>query len=117
MKASLLLGACALVGLSAPVWAGMATGDQIKAAVAGSTIQGSMDSSGPYAEFYAEDGVVHGKDYKAGWSVEGDTMCWMYEGSPKDCWGVEIDGDKVKWIKDGKTQGTGTVVKGNPNSY
>jgi hypothetical protein len=35
-----------------------ATSEQILAAVSGNTIQGNMDSTGPYAEFYAPDGVV-----------------------------------------------------------
>ncbi len=94
-----------------------ATGKEITAAISGSTVQGNMDSSGPYAEFYSADGVVHGKDYKATWSVEGDTMCWVYQDTPKDCFGVEIKGDQVKWIKDGKASGTGTIVKGNPNNF
>jgi hypothetical protein len=111
------LAMTAMLLAAAPALAAMATGDQITAAVSGNTIQGNMDSSGPYAEHYAADGVVHGKDYKAAWSVEGDTMCWVYEGSPKDCWNVEIDGDQVKWIKDGKSQGTGTILKGNPNGF
>jgi len=60
---------------------------------------------------------VHGKDYKATWSVEGDKMCWVYEGSPKDCWDVELSGDQVRWVKDGKPQGSGTIVEGNPNNF
>lgn len=106
-----------LVLTAVPALADMATGDQIKAAITGNTVQGSMDSSGAYTEFYAEDGTAFGKDYKAAWSVEGDTMCWVYEGTPKDCWGVEVAGDQVKWVKDGKAQGTGTIVKGNPNNF
>ncbi len=107
----------ALAFAKAPALADMATGDQFTAAVSGNTIQGNMDSSGPYAELYAADGTAYGKDYKAQWSVEGDTMCWVYEGSPKDCWGVEIEGDQVKWVKDGTAQGTGTVLTGNPKDF
>jgi len=112
---SLAFGLLTLI--ATPALADMATGDQIKAAITGNTVQGSMDSSGAYTEFYAEDGTAFGKDYKAAWSVEGDTMCWVYDGSPKDCWGVEVAGDQVKWVKDGKAQGTGTIVKGNPNNF
>jgi uncharacterized Zn ribbon protein len=118
MKLRLTVGALALLVIAAPqALAAMATADQITAAVSGNTIQGNMDSSGPYAEYYSADGTVFGKDYKAKWSVEGDTMCWVYEGTPKDCWGVEIEGDQVKWVKDGKAQGSGTVLKGNTNNF
>ena len=56
----------AAVLLAAPSFAlDLATGDAIKAAVSGNTIQGSMTSSGPYAEFYAEDGTVKGDGYTA----------------------------------------------------
>ena len=76
----------ALIVTSLLALAGMASGPEIKTAVTGKTIHGNMDSTGPYAEHYTADGVVHGKDYKAKWSVEGDKMCWTYEGSPKHCW-------------------------------
>lgn len=118
LKMTMPIAALGLLALAAtPALADPATGDQIKAAITGNTVQGSMDSSGAYTEFYAEDGTAWGKDYKAVWSVEGDTMCWVYDGSPKDCWNVEIAGDQVKWVKEGKAQGTGTIVKGNPNNF
>jgi hypothetical protein len=28
------------------------------------------------------------------------------------CWQVKLDGDQVTWVKDGKEDGTGTIVKG-----
>jgi len=94
-----------------------ATGEQIRAAIADSTVQGNMDASGPYAEFYAADGTIKGKDYTGQWSVEGDAMCFAYEGTPKECWSVEISGDQVRWLKDGASQGTGTLLKGNANGF
>jgi hypothetical protein len=107
----------ALAALAAPALAQTATGAEIAAAITGNTVQGSMDASGAYTEFYAEGGTVFGADYKAVWSVEGDQMCWVYEGSPKDCWGVKISGDQVEWIKDGASQGKGTILPGNPNDF
>jgi hypothetical protein len=112
--------AALVVGLgisTGAAWAEMAKGDQITAAISGNTVQGNMDSTGPYAEFYAADGTVFGKDYKAKWFIEGDTMCWIYDGSPKDCWSIELSGDQVKWVKDNKAQGSGTIAKGNPNDF
>ena len=95
----------------------LATGEAIKAAVSGNTIQGSMTSSGPYAEFYAEDGTIKGDGYTAAWSIDGDTMCFTYEGAEPDCWGVRINADQVVWIKDGAEGGTGTIVAGNVNNF
>ena len=84
----------AAVLLAAPAFAqDLATGDAIKAAVSGNTIQGSMTRSGPY------------------------TMCWTYEGAEQDCWGVKIAADQVTWIKDGAEGGTGTIVAGNVNNF
>jgi hypothetical protein len=117
VKHAAALSALILTLSTASAWAEMAKGDQILAAISGNSVQGNMDSSGAYSEYYAADGTVFGKDYKAKWSVEGDTMCWVYDGSPKDCWGVEIAGDQVKWVKDGKAQGSGTIAKGNPNDF
>ncbi|AWB48899.1 hypothetical protein HYN69_10670 [Gemmobacter aquarius] len=93
-----------------------ATGDQIKAAIAGNTVQGNMLASGAYTEFYQADGVIKGADYTAKWSVNGDEMCFDY-GEGASCWSVQIKGDAVTWIKDGVEDGTGTLVAGNPNKY
>ena len=117
MKLKLLIATTVVVPFASAHAANLATGQQISDAVTGNTVQGSMAASGVYTEYYAADGVVHGADYKAKWSVEGDTMCWVYEGSPKDCWSVSIDGDQVSWVKEGKSVGTGTIVSGNPNNF
>lgn len=95
----------------------LATGAQIKKAVAGNTVEGSMLASGRYTEFYAKDGTVSGKDYKAVWRSEGDTMCWIYKDQPKDCWRASIKGTSAQWVKDNKVQGIGTIVKGNVNNF
>jgi hypothetical protein len=94
-----------------------ATGDAIKAAIAGNTVQGSMASSGVYTEFYAADGTIRGKDYTGAWRVEGDAMCFKYGTDPEACWAVGLAGDQVAWLKDGKTDGTGTILPGNPNGF
>jgi hypothetical protein len=59
------LAKAALIATASLALAAMATGPEIKTAITGKTIHGNMDSSGPYAEYYTADGVVHGKDYKA----------------------------------------------------
>jgi len=93
----------------------LASGTQIRQAVSGNTVEGSMDASGRYTEFYAADGSVRAKDYKARWTIEGNSMCWLYEGQPKDCWQAALKGGQIKWIRGGKVLGTGAVLKGNPN--
>lgn len=99
------------------VAADLATGALIKSTISGNTIQGSMVASGVYTEFYGADGIIKGKDYSGKWRVVGDTMCFAYGTDPEACWGVKIAGDKVTWVKEGKEDGTGTVVKGNPNKF
>lgn len=94
----------------------LATGDQITAAIAGNTVQGSMLESGAYTEFYQADGVIKGADYSGNWTVQDDQMCFDY-GEGASCWSVRIEGDAVTWVKDGVDDGTGTVVAGNPNNY
>lgn len=92
------------------------TGDEIRATVSDATVQGAMDASGAYTEFYAADGTIRGSDYTGAWSVEGDTMCFDYGEGP-DCWSVGLTGDQVRWIKDGAVLGTGTRLDGNPNGF
>src|SRR5262245_43950813 len=101
MRARLLLACAFALTAMAGAASAAATGDQIKAAISGNTVQGNMDASGPYAEFYAGDGQIKGKDYIGQWSVEGDAMCFVYQDTPKECWSVEINGDQVRWIKNG----------------
>lgn len=112
---ALLAFATATAGARAADPLPLATGAQIRQAVSGNTVEGSMDATGRYTEFYAADGSVRAKGYRARWSIEGDSMCWVYEGQPKDCWQVSIKGSQIRWIKGGKVMGSGTRVSGNPN--
>jgi hypothetical protein len=114
-----LLLSAALIAAVAPaaLAAELATGDQIKAAIAGNTVQGSMMTSGAYTEFYAADGAIKGKDYAGKWRVDGDRMCFAYGTDPENCWQVRLAGSEVTWVKDGKDDGTGTIVSGNPNNF
>ena len=95
----------------------LASNDELIKAITGNTVQGSMQASGVYTEYYAEGGEVYGHNYTAKWSIEGNTMCWVYEGSPKDCWNATVIGDQINWMKDGKSLGTGTILVGNPNNF
>ena len=113
MKLRILI-ACVLLVASAGAALAAATGEEIRAAIAGNTVQGNMDASGPYAEFYEASGAIRGKDYAGQWSIEGNAMCFAYPDTPKECWNVEINGDQVHWMKNGASQGTGTILHGNP---
>ena len=117
MKTLLSAGVVFLAATSLAYAGGMATGDQINAAISGNTVQGSMIVSGAYTEFYGADGVIKGKDYSGKWRVNGDTMCFQYGQDPEACWQVKLDGTQVTWVKEGKDDGTGTIVKGNPNNF
>ncbi len=114
---TLTLPAIALTFAFPALAADKATGQQIKAAIAGNTVQGSMIDSGAYTEFYAADGTIKGDGYSGTWTVEGDQMCFKYGEDPASCWDVGLDGDQVSWISNGKTDGTGTIVPGNPNGF
>ncbi|MEQ8602111.1 MAG: hypothetical protein RIB45_02240 [Marivibrio sp.] len=95
----------------------LASGAEIRAAISGNTVQGSMIDAGAYTEFYAADETIKGDGYTGAWSVDGDRMCFAYGEDPATCWSVAIDGDQVTWVKDGETDGTGTIVPGNPNDF
>lgn len=114
----ILLAATALIAISGHAFAqSAATGEQIASAISGNTVQGSMLATGAYTEFYGADGVIKGKDYTGKWRVNADTMCFQYGQDPEACWQVRIEGDQVTWVKNGKDDGTGTIVKGNPNNF
>jgi hypothetical protein len=105
-----------LASASAPA-ADKLNGEQIRAAVSGNTVQGTMEGTGAYSEFYSTDGMIKGDGYTGVWAIEGDAMCFQYGSDPKSCWEVVKDGDIIQWLKDGKIEGTGTVAPGNPNSF
>jgi hypothetical protein len=94
-----------------------ATSDAIRATFAGNTVQGDMAASGSYTEYYAADGTIRAKDYQGAWRIDGDRMCFRYGADPESCWQVGLAGDRVTWLADGKIDGTGTVVPGNPNGF
>jgi hypothetical protein len=95
----------------------LATGEAIRAAISGNTVQGSMTSSGGYTEFYAADGAIKGEDYSGTWAVEGDKMCFTYGTDPATCWNVGIAGDAITWLNGGAEEGIGVLLPGNPNNF
>ena len=89
----------------------------IREAVIGNTVQGEMTLGGKYSEFYAKDGTIHAKDYAGTWRIRGDRMCFKYGEEAATCYQVELNGPAITWVKDGKADGNGTIVPGNPNQF
>ena len=116
MKIALAAALLSLLALPAAAQETL-TGEEIRAAISGSTVEGSMEASGRYAEFYQEDGVIRGRDYTGTWSIEGDAMCFAYGSDPADCWQVGREGGQILWIKDGAVGGRGEIREGNPNGF
>lgn len=113
MFAAAAIGAVLVPMLTVSAMADTASGDDILANIIGNTVQGSMEGSGAYSEYYQEDGMIVGPDYTGAWTIDGDQMCFQYGEDPASCWMVEIDGDAVNWIQDGAVLGTGTILPGN----
>jgi hypothetical protein len=95
----------------------LATADQIRAALAGNTVMGSMAASGAYTEFYAADGTIRAADYSATLAIADDAMCFTYGESTAICWNVRLQGEGVTWVFNGNVEGTGTILQGNPNNW
>ena len=94
-----------------------ATGDVLRAAISGNTVQGSMSASGAYAEHYTADGVIKAADYSGTWTISADSMCFVYDQAAPDCWTARIVGDQITWLKNGAEGGTGSILPGNPNGF
>lgn len=95
----------------------LAPGAAIKSAIAGNTVRGSMAASGGFEEFYAADGVIRGPDYTGEWTIQGNRMCFAYDGNPASCWGVRLTGGQIVWVGPAGDEGTGSIVPGNPNNF
>jgi hypothetical protein len=70
---------------------------------------------------YNPDGTIHGSSadgaYQGKWHIDGDTLCLEYD-EPLGCRKIALDGDKVTYItEEGEIDGSGTLIKGNPNHY
>jgi hypothetical protein len=109
--------AVVIAALGGPVVAQDLKGPEIAATVSGKTILGDMLDGGGYAEFYEADGTIRGDGYTGVWTVEGNTMCFAYDGESAGCFGIRLNGETLAWIVDGEVTGTGTIVEGNVNGW
>ncbi|WP_152563280.1 hypothetical protein [Ruegeria halocynthiae] len=93
-----------------------ASKDEIQNAISDHTYQGGM-LSGAFTEYYAPDGTIKGDGYIGAWKATDHGMCFQYGTDPENCWDLKIEGAAITLFKDGKVDGAGVVVEGNPNSY
>ena len=89
------------------------TADEIAVAVGDKTYQGSMTADA-FAEYYAEDGTIRGNGYTGRWRSTDDMLCFSYGDDSETCWGVIINGPAMTLLKDGKPDGSGMLIDGNP---
>jgi len=113
-KSSLILAA--LVAGTTASAGSFASKDEIQNAMADHTYQGGM-LSGAFTEYYAPDGTIKGDGYSGVWTATDKGMCFQYGTDPENCWNLKIEGAAVTLFKDGKVDGSGVVVKGNPNGF
>nr|WP_317054802.1 hypothetical protein [Roseovarius sp. W115] len=73
--------------------------------------------TGTFSEYYAADGTIKGDGYGGKWRAADNSMCFQYGTDPESCWQLKINGEAVTLFKDGKVDGSGVVVEGNPNNY
>ncbi|WP_170329980.1 hypothetical protein [Ruegeria arenilitoris] len=104
------------VAASSAAAGSIASKEEIQNAMSDHTYQGGM-LSGAFTEYYAADGTIKGDGYTGVWKATDNGMCFQYGTDPENCWDLKIDGAAVTLYKDGKVDGAGVVVKGNPNEY
>jgi len=95
------------------------TGDEIRSQIVGNTVSGEMGTA--FTEYYNPDGTIHGSSadgaYQGKWHIDGDTLCLEYD-EPLGCRKIALEGDKVTYVtEEGEVDGSGTLIKGNPNHY
>lgn len=94
------------------------TAAELTNAVSDHTYQGSMSAANSgFAEYYAPDGTIHADGYSGKWRVEDGLMCFQYGDKPERCFGVELHGPSLTMFKDGKIDGNGMLIPGNPSKF
>ena len=92
------------------------SGDEIKTAIAGSTLRATVLGGDVYEEYFAPDGsmTMAGDDgvYDGIWYIVGDTICMELSFPSNDgCWSVTVDGDAITLIgPDGEVDYEKTII-------
>lgn len=95
----------------------MLDGDQIRSAVSGNTVEGTMTDQGPYSEYFDPDGTLRAKSYSGTWSIKDNAICIDITGGSSGCWNVGVAEGTLHWFFDGEVLGTGTATPGNTHGY
>lgn len=91
---------------------------EISAAVSDHSYQGSMSKAGSvFSEYYAPDGTIRADGYAGKWRTIDGAMCFQYGDSAERCFAVSIDGPSMVMYKEGKIDGNGMLIPGNPNGF
>ncbi|MDO9415745.1 hypothetical protein [Pararhizobium sp.] len=86
------------------------TSAEITAALVGNTFQGGM-GGGAYSSYFGPDGMYKDASSTGKYLIENDAVC--YPGTDFGCYQATIKGEELEWFKDGKSEGKGTIVKGD----
>ncbi|MGI9486716.1 MAG: hypothetical protein ACR2RF_12730 [Geminicoccaceae bacterium] len=92
--------------------------EEVTAAVSDHSYQGSMSVAGSgFAEYYASDGSIKADGYSGTWRAEDGAMCFQYGDKLESCFEVRFHGPSMEMYKDGKLDGNGMLIEGNPNNF
>jgi hypothetical protein len=47
----------------------------------------------------------------------GHHMCFQYGDKPEGCWEIELDDPAMTLLKEGKVDGSGMLIEGNPHGF
>ncbi|MER0237217.1 hypothetical protein [Fulvimarina sp. MAC8] len=113
MRLSILATTASILAFSVPAFA-QSSAEDIREALVGNTFQGSMGSS-EYSSYFGEDGTYADATTTGTYEITEDGVC--YPETDYGCYQAEIEGDQLEWFKDGESEGTGTIVEGNPMEF
>lgn len=113
--------AAGLLALMVPAAASAAdepSADEIADAVSDHTFQGSMSKAdSTFAEYYSSDGSIRADGYSGKWRTEDGAMCFQYGSDPERCFQVKLRGPSMEMYNDGKLDGNGMLIDGNPSDF
>ncbi|RFC63129.1 hypothetical protein DYI37_14475 [Fulvimarina endophytica] len=107
------IAALTLAGFAAPALA-QSSAEEIRSALVGNTFQGDMGSS-EYTSYFGEDGTYADPSTTGAYTITDEGVC--YPGTDYGCYQATIDGDQLEWSQDGKPQGSGRILEGNPLGF
>jgi hypothetical protein len=120
--ATLLLAlVTALVAGPLPSWsqADKLTGLAAWNALVGNTVTGTLENR-EFADHYLPDGTVKstvdGEILSGKWSLEGESICFVYPGEPKECYEMEVTGDTATFTDKSGYAIRARILKGNPKN-